>query len=168
MRKRVSLYGLAAFETRPNTKDGREATSVPPIFPHCHPVLTPRTGWPGWGDYLGIHNRWSKTSILAFVSSIAPLLNRFQPSEIYAILRQNGCLIAVDSLADSSPLNQLVQALLHQDIEGIEHSLRDLRLENLDDTEILAYLSRSPESDEITETIVSLSEERSWTTRSRP
>jgi hypothetical protein len=71
------------------------------------------TGWLGWGDWLGIHNRWSKTSILAFVSSIVPLLNRFQPSEIYAILRQNGCLIATDSLADTSPLKHLVEAVLH-------------------------------------------------------
>jgi superfamily II DNA or RNA helicase len=116
-----------------------------------------KTGWLGWGDYLGIHNRWSKTSILAFVRSIVPLLNRFQPSEIYAILRQNGCLIAVDSLPDASPLKQLVQALLHQDITAVEHSFRDLGLEKLDDAEILPSVD-APKSDTITETVTSLSE----------
>ena len=115
------------------------------------------TGWLGWGDWLGIHNRWSKTSILAFVSSIVPLLNRFQPSEIYAILRQNGCLIATDSLADTSPLKHLVQAVLHRDIDAAESSLRDLRLEKLDDNEIEPSVD-GPKSDAITETIVSLSE----------
>ena len=95
------------------------------------------TGWLGWGDWLGVHNRWSKISILAFVSSLLPLLNRFQPSEIYAILRQNGCLNAVESLDESSPLKQLVQSVLHQDKEGVERSLRDLRFVKLDDDETL-------------------------------
>ncbi len=119
------------------------------------PALPSRTyekvGWLGWGDYLGIHNRWSKTSILAFVSSIVPLLNRFQPSEIYAILRQNGCLAAVESLADSSSLKRLVQSALHQDREGVERSLRDLGLEELDDAEIQPSADAS---DVIAETVV--------------
>ena len=116
-----------------------------------------RTGWLGWGDWLGAYKRWNKTSILAFVMSIAPLLNRLQPSEIYAILRQNGCLNAVDSLADTSPLKQLVRAALHQDREGIEHSLRDLGLEELDDAEILVSPD-GPTKDEIAETVISLEE----------
>ena len=125
------------------------------------PSLPSRTyakkGWRGWGDYLGIHNRWSKTSILAFVSSIAPLLNRFQPSEIYAILRQNGCLNSVDSLADSSALKQLVKAVLHQDTDGVKNYLSDLGSEKLDDAEILPSVDE-PKSDLVTETVVSLSE----------
>jgi superfamily II DNA or RNA helicase len=116
------------------------------------------TGWLGWGDWVGIHNRWSKTSILAFVSSLVPLLNRFQPSEIYAILRQNGCLNAVDSLDESSPLKQLVQSALHQDKEDFERLLCDLRFEKLDEDETLTS-SDVLENDEVSGTIFSLKEE---------
>jgi hypothetical protein len=114
-------------------------------------------GWLGWGDWLGIYNRWNKTSLLAFVSSLVPLLNRFQPSEIYAVLRQNGCLIATDSLADSSPLKHLVRAVLHQDTEAVQNSLRELRSEKLDDAEIVPS-GEGSKSDAITETIALLPE----------
>jgi hypothetical protein len=30
-----------------------------------------KTGWLGWGDYLGMHNRWSKTSILGRVDGLS-------------------------------------------------------------------------------------------------
>jgi hypothetical protein len=128
---------------------------APPDIPALPSRTYAKTGWLGWGDWLGVHNRWSKTSLLAFVSSIVPLLNRFQPSEIYAILRQNGCLSAADSLADASPLKQLVLAALHQDKKGIELSLRDLGLEKLDDAEIQPSADSS-ENDLITETVVPL------------
>jgi hypothetical protein len=117
-----------------------------------------KTGWLCWGDYLGTFNQWNKPSVLAFVSSIVPLLDRFQPSEIYAILRQNGCLVAVNSLADSSPLKRLVQAVLHQDREGVEHYLRDLGSEKLDATEIVLSADE-PKRDVIEETISSLAED---------
>src|SRR5262249_38885362 len=120
------------------------------------------------GPRVLINGIWYKTSILAFVSSLAPLLNRFQPSEIYAILRQNGCLIAVDSLADSSPLRRLVQAVLHQDIEGAERLLRDLGLEGLDDAEIPGSSVDEPKNDEIVETVASLSENEAGLPDLRP
>ena len=112
-------------------------------------------GWQSWGHFLGTYKIWTKTAILAFVSSLVPLLDHFQPSEIYAILRQNGCLSAVDSLDKSSPLKLLVESALHQDKEGLEHSLRDLGLAKLDDGEILSSPDRL-ENDEIAQTIVSL------------
>jgi hypothetical protein len=113
-----------------------------------------KSGWRGWGDYLGIFRRWNRTSIFAFVSSIAPVLDRLQPSEIYAILRQNGCLSAVDSLAESSPLKLLVQAALHQDREGIERSLRNLGLDTSEDNAELRPSADAPEHDLITGTVV--------------
>jgi hypothetical protein len=153
MKKRAKLYGRSAFKPRLNTKHGLLVTSALPIFPARPSRTYAKTGWPGWGDYLGVHNRWSKTSLLAFVSSIAPMLNRLQPSEIYAILRQNGCLNAVDSLAETSPLKRLVHAAFHQDKKAIEQSIRDLGLEKSDDAEI-APSSDVPENDVITGTIV--------------
>ena len=141
------------------TKTEYEAWARSDMRPANIPALPSRayakTGWLGWGDWLGVHNRWSKTSLLAFISSIVPLLDQFQPSEIYAILRQNGCLNAVDSLAESSPLKQLVQAALHQDKEGIEQSLHNLGLEKFDDAEIPPS-SDVPENDLITDSVVPL------------
>jgi hypothetical protein len=141
------------------TKTEYEAWARSDERPSDIPALPSRTyanaGWSGWGDWLGVHNRWNKTSLLAFVSSIVPLLNRFQPSEIYAILRQNGCISAVGSLAESSPLKQLIQAALHQDKKGIEQSLHDLGLEELDDAEIQPSATAA-ESDLIAETVVPL------------
>jgi superfamily II DNA or RNA helicase len=145
------------FQTKTEYQTWARSNERPSEIPALPSRTYARAGWLGWGDWLGAYKRWNKTSILAFVTSIAPLLNRFQPSEIYAILRQNGCLSAVDSLADSSPLKQLVQAALHQDSGGIERSLRDLGLEKLDDAEILVSVD-GPTKDEITETIVSLEE----------
>jgi superfamily II DNA or RNA helicase len=148
------------FQTKTEYQAWARGNERPSDIPALPPRTYARNGWLGWGDWLGAYKRWNKTSILAFVTSIAPLLNRFQPSEIYAILRQNGCLSAVDSLADSSPLKRLVQAALHQDSEGIEHSLRDLGLEKLDDAEILASPD-GPTRDEITETVVALEDNES-------
>ena len=121
------------------------------------PRLPSRTykgkGWRGWGDWLGVHNVWNKTSILAFVSSLVPLLGRFEPSEIYSILRQNGCLKAVNSLPPESPLRRLKESALQEDEDGVQQSLRELGLETLDDEEIDTTLA-PPESDEITEIAV--------------
>ena len=104
--------------------------------------MNAQTGWRGWGDSLGTYTKWTRTSILAFLSSILPLLDHLEPSEIYAILRQNGSLSAVNSLERSSPLRRLVEAALHQDKAGVEPRFRDLGLETLDDEEI------QPSSDE--------------------
>jgi Type III restriction enzyme, res subunit len=145
------------FQTKTEYEAWARSNERPSDIPALPSRTYAGTGWLGWGDWLGAYKRWNKTSILAFVTSIAPLLDRFQPSEIYAILRQNGCLNAVDSLADSSPLKQLVRAALHQDREGIEHSVRDLGLDKFDDAEILVSPD-GPTKDEIVETIVSLEE----------
>ena len=145
------------FHTKTEYEAWAQGAERPANIPALPSRTYAKTGWLGWADWLGAYKRWNKTSILAFVTSIAPLLDRFQPSEIYAILRQNDCLNAVDSLADSSPLKQLVQAALHQDRVGIEHSLRDLGLDKFDDAEILVSPD-GPTKDEIVETITSLEE----------
>ncbi|MGI8851881.1 MAG: helicase-related protein [Methyloceanibacter sp.] len=139
------------FRTKTEFEAWARSSARPTNIPALPSRTYARTGWRGWGDWLGVHNRWSKTSILAFVSSIVPLLGRLEPSELYAILRQNGCLSAVDSLAPSSPLRRLVATAPQQDKEGLEHSLRDLGLEKLDDEEIQPSLETS-ESDVIAET----------------
>ena len=61
------------------TKTEYEAWTRSDERPSDIPALPSRTyakaGWLSWGDWLGVYNRWNKTSLLAFVSSIVPLLN---------------------------------------------------------------------------------------------
>jgi hypothetical protein len=150
---------VRALGFRSKTEYGKWARSDmrPPNIPALPSRTYARSGWRVWGDYLGIYRRWNKKSILAFVSSMVPVLDRLQPSELYAILRQNGCLNAIESLAEPSPLKRLVEVAFHQDKKGIEQSLRDLELEKFDDAEIQPS-SDVPENDLITDTVVPLSD----------
>ena len=46
--------------------------------------------WLGAGDWLGNHTRWNRTAILAFLTSLRPLVQELEPAEVFAILRANG------------------------------------------------------------------------------
>ncbi len=152
------LVRARGFQTKTEYDAWARSDMRPPNIPALPSRTYARTGWRGWGDWLGAYSKWSKTAVLAFVSSLVPMLNRLQPIEIYAILRQNGCLSAVDSLPDSSPLRQLVHAALHQDTQGAERSIRELGLEQLDDEEIEVCAGEDPENDAVAETALPLLE----------
>ena len=141
------------FQTKTEYESWARGDTRPINIPALPSRTYAKSGWRGWGDWIGIHNRWSKTSLLAFVSSIVPILSRFEPSELYAIFRQNGCLNAVDLLPPASPLRRLVDAALREDKDEVENSLRELGFEALDDEEIEPRLDAS-ESDKIADTIV--------------
>jgi len=145
------LVRVHQFRTKSEFEVWARSDMRPQNIPALPSRTYARTGWRGWGDWLGTYAKWNKTSILAFVSSLVPLVGRLEPSEIYAILRQNGCLSAVDSLPPSSSLRRLVEAAL-QDKEGVEQSLRDLGLEKLDDEEIQPSCEVASETDVIKET----------------
>ena len=69
-------------------------------------------------DYLGIYNRWTKLALVSFLKSLLPILSRLEPSELFAILRKNNCLSALDSLGENNPLVMITRAALNgaQDI----------------------------------------------------
>ncbi|TYQ26379.1 methyltransferase domain-containing protein [Pseudanabaena sp. UWO311] len=54
-------------------------------------------GWSGWGDWLGIINRWTQNVILNFLYSLKPVLSNLEPSELYSILRQNGMIASISN-----------------------------------------------------------------------
>ena len=49
-------------------------------------------GWIGWGDWLGRFNLWNRNAVLSFLRSIKPALPNLHPTELYAIMRQNGMM----------------------------------------------------------------------------
>jgi SAM-dependent methyltransferase len=59
-------------------------------------------GWIGWGDWLGIINKWNQKSVLSFLRSIEPVLANLQPAELYAIMRQNGMIAASGNRCNSN------------------------------------------------------------------
>jgi superfamily II DNA or RNA helicase len=54
-------------------------------------------GWAGWADWLAVTNKWNRTAILAFLRSLAVVLPSLDPSELYAIMRQNRLLAASEN-----------------------------------------------------------------------
>lgn len=148
------------FKTKTEYEEWARSDQRPTEIPALPSRTYAKTGWLSWGDWIGAYTKWTKQSILAFVSSLVPLLDHFQPSEIYAILRQNGCLSAINSLDETSPLKNLVQSALYQDKEALERSLHDLGLKKLDEAEITAVPDRI-ENDEISETVVPSEENES-------
>jgi hypothetical protein len=67
-----------------------------PIYIPANPARTYESnGWKGIDDWLGSINLWNSNSILNFLNGIKPVLNTLQPSELYAIMRQNGMLSSI-------------------------------------------------------------------------
>jgi len=98
-------------------KDDWEAWVRSPQFPIDLPVTPSKTyarNWVSWSDWLGNYgSRWSKTALVGFISSLVPVLGKLEPSELFAILRKNNCLGAIDSLGDNNPLVMITKAALN-------------------------------------------------------
>jgi superfamily II DNA or RNA helicase len=95
--------------------------------------------WKGWGDWLGTYSVWTRKALIEFIKSLYPILPHLDPSELYAILRNNNCLNAIEELGEDSPLKQLINATLHGDLESIEElysSIQDLGVGSESDAEL--------------------------------
>jgi hypothetical protein len=57
------------FQTKMEYVAWARSSERPPDIPATPSHTYAKTGWQGWGDWLGVHNLWSKTSLLAFVST---------------------------------------------------------------------------------------------------
>ena len=68
-------------------------------------------GWAGFGDWIGIFNLWNKNAILSFLNSVKPVLSFLQPSELYAIMRQNGMLASSKTEHQSASLIKNIRDL---------------------------------------------------------
>jgi superfamily II DNA or RNA helicase len=61
-------------------------------------------GWCGIGDWLGVVNLWRPNAILSFLYSLKPVLLSLEPSELYAIMRQNGLAESIHKFQKSNEL----------------------------------------------------------------
>lgn len=50
------------------------------------------SGWISMGDWIGVINRWDRPNILNFLYGMKPILPNLQPSELFALMRQNGMI----------------------------------------------------------------------------
>ncbi len=68
-----------------------------------------KSKWNGWGDWLGTFNKWNKYAILSFLNSIKPILGSLQSAELYAIMRQNGMVVATKNSKNANA--QLIKSI---------------------------------------------------------
>ncbi|MCL5611103.1 MAG: hypothetical protein M1485_00890, partial [Chloroflexi bacterium] len=61
-----------------------------------------KSRWRGWGDWLGNFSQWNKYTILNFLNGIKSILPVLQPAELYAIMKQNGMVIASKNSANTN------------------------------------------------------------------
>jgi superfamily II DNA or RNA helicase len=89
-------------------RSGNRPANVP-----ASPYKVYEKEWRGYGHFLGIYNRWTKVALVSFLKSLLPILSRLEPSELFAILRKNNCLSALDSLGENNPLVMITRAALN-------------------------------------------------------
>jgi superfamily II DNA or RNA helicase len=97
-------------------KFGSEHIDIPANPPYVY-----SNEWISWGDWVGNYSQWSQKALIGFIKSLYPILSRLEPSELYAILRNNNCLNAIEELGEDSPLKQLINSTLHGDMENAEN-----------------------------------------------
>lgn len=108
-----------SFKGKDDYLDWAKTDARPADIP-TQPIRQYSDEWISWGDWLGVFGRWSKKALIGFIKSLYPILPHLEPSELYAILRNNNCLNAIEELGEDSPLKQLINSTLHGDLDEIE------------------------------------------------
>lgn len=129
----------------------------PPDIP-MQPGAYYQKEWKGWGDWLGTYSVWSKKALIGFIKSLYPILPYLEPSELYAILRNNNCLNVIEQLGEDSPLKQLINSSLQghaeanaeifKAIEKLEKQLKGK------DEDLLETLEQTTAEESITKEII--------------
>jgi hypothetical protein len=83
----------------------------PKYIPANPPEVYKGDGWLGWGDWLGIINLWRPNAILSFLYSLKPVLSILEPSELYAIIRQNGMIASISYNKKNSEILKKIKDL---------------------------------------------------------
>ncbi|CAN4271248.1 Phage-integrase repeat unit [Methylophilaceae bacterium] len=85
----------------------KKTTDKPQDIPTV-PERTYKNEWISWGDWLGSYVRWSSKALIGFVKSLYPILPHLDPSELYAILRNNNCLKCMQLCMQNGMSNLLI------------------------------------------------------------
>lgn len=128
-RKIVRTLGLKGQQEWADwCRSKNRANNIPTSPPEIY-----KDDWVSWGDWLGTYSVWTKKALIGFIKSLYPILPKLDPSELYAILRNNNCLNAIERLGDESPLKQLINSTLHGDVEANDELF--LQIEKLDSSD---------------------------------
>ncbi len=89
-----------------------KTNAKPGDIPANPPGVYKGEGWSGWGDWLGVINLWNRNAILSFLRSIESVIANLKPTELFAIMRQNGILAAASHVTNTnSPLIKSIRDL---------------------------------------------------------
>jgi superfamily II DNA or RNA helicase len=92
-------------------------------------------GWLGWGDWLGIVNQWMPNAILSFLYSLKPVLPSLEPSELYAIMRQNGMIASISYNRNNAEILKSIKYLCSTDDLESECNKLIAQIKNLRNSE---------------------------------
>src|SRR5215212_4348919 len=79
--------------------------------------------WRGWADWLGVVNRWDRTTLLAFLEDLRPHLEHLEEKELYAIIAQSGAMPALHGAFDRDRPGRLIQDLKENEGREIEAAI---------------------------------------------
>jgi superfamily II DNA or RNA helicase len=91
--------------------DWAKTEAKPDDIPANPPSTYKDKGWLGWGDWLGIINRWEPNAILSFLYSLKPVLVSLEASELYSIMRQNGMIDSIGNGRNNANLLNKIKDL---------------------------------------------------------
>ncbi len=104
--------------------DWAKTEARPDDIPANPPSPYKDKGWLGWGDWLGIINRWESNAILSFLYSLKPVLVSLEASELYSIMRQNGMIDSIGNGRKNAEFLKMIKDLCSSnDLASDCHSL---------------------------------------------
>ncbi|MEZ5947647.1 MAG: helicase-related protein [Planctomycetaceae bacterium] len=76
-------------------------------------------GWIGWGDFLGIQNKWTHRGIIGFLESVKPVVQDLSEAELFLILNRTGMLGRDKRLRHAKLLRSLTKLRDEDDVEKV-------------------------------------------------
>ncbi|GHP00814.1 hypothetical protein KSF_108610 [Reticulibacter mediterranei] len=128
----LRLTGNEAW--RAYCQSGQKPADIP-----SHPDRTYQSDFKGWGDWLGIINKWNSNALLSLLEDLQSALPHLSERELYIVLQQGGALPALRlALGETSVLpvlqriftgegvvRQALQKLSDEDLERLQEGAVD-------------------------------------------
>ena len=89
-----------------------------------NPQTVYRAEWQGWGDWLGIINRWTTRALLSFLDSLRPNLSHLRESELYLLLQQGGQLPALQAALCGASVTAVLRDLKNNEGRSLQQAIR--------------------------------------------
>jgi 3-mercaptopyruvate sulfurtransferase SseA len=122
-REFVHTLGLkSAAQWRAYCRSGRKPDDIP-SEPNTNELYAP--GWQGWGDWLGVINRWTKTALLVFLNSLRPNLPHLSESELYVLLQQGGQVPALRAALGGASVTDVLRDLKNNEGRSVQRAITE-------------------------------------------